>query len=69
MSPIQKAVDVVGGQSRLADLLGVSPSFVSQWVAGARPVPATRCGAIESATGGKVSRADLRPDVFGEVIA
>lgn len=69
MSPIERAVDAVGGQSRLAELLGVSASFVSQWVAGARPIPATRCRAIEEATGGVVSRSDLRPDVFGEAAA
>jgi DNA-binding transcriptional regulator YdaS (Cro superfamily) len=66
---IERAVAFCGGQSSLADAIGVSPSFVNQWVSGARPVPSTRCGAIEAATGGKVPRVELRPDVFGEVAA
>lgn len=30
-----------------------------------RPAPADICPKIEAATGGKISRHDLRPDVFG----
>lgn len=69
MSPIEKAVVEAGGQTSLANAIGVSPSFVNQWLTGARPVPATRCRAIEDATGGKITRAELRPDVFGEATA
>jgi len=69
MSPIEKAVEILGGQTKLARAVGVKPSFVSQWLSGQRPVPATRCGAIESATGGKVTREDLRPDVFSSAAA
>lgn len=69
MSPIERAVAVAGGQTSLANAIGVSPSFVNQWMAGARPIPATRCLAIEKATGGEVTRCELRPDVFGEATA
>lgn len=65
MNAIQKAVAACGGQKALADLLGVSQSAVNQWVNGVRPVPPTRCRAIESAAGGEVTCHDLRPDVFG----
>lgn len=67
MTPIERAVELAGGQTSLATLIGVTPSFVSQWVTGARPIPATRCIAIEAATTGRVTREELRPDVFGEV--
>jgi len=69
MSAIEKAVAAVGGQTSLASAIGVTASFVNQWVAGVRPVPATRCRAIEEATGGVVSCAELRPDVFGDTAA
>ncbi len=68
-SPIQLAVDACGGQKQLAEKVGVSPSFVHQWVHGDRPVPAARCIAIEAACNSEVTRHDLRPDVFGEVAA
>lgn len=54
-----------GTAARLAETLQVSPVIVSQWVADndkARPVPFDRCVAIELATGGAVTRKDLRPD-------
>ncbi|AZY52815.1 transcriptional regulator [Bordetella avium] len=46
----------------LAKQLGVKPVSISLWCSGARKVPAQRCIAIEQATGGAVTRADLRPD-------
>ena len=64
-SPIQKAIASVGSQRALAALLGVNPTLVSQWVTGRRPVSASRCIEIETATNGAVTRYDLRPDVFG----
>lgn len=66
MKPISLAVEAAGGkQSDLAKVLGVTPQAVNQWVLGTRPVPAQHCLAIEQATAGKVTRHDLRPDVFG----
>jgi DNA-binding transcriptional regulator YdaS (Cro superfamily) len=62
---MEQACAVAGGQSALAEALGVTPSAVNQWVKGNRPIPAERCIPIEVATGGKVTRYDLRPDVFG----
>jgi len=49
-------------QTAFAVQFGVSQSMVWQWISGYRPVPAERCLAIERATGGLVTRADLRPD-------
>ena len=60
-TPIERACDAVKGQAKLARLIGVSPANVNQWVTGNRPVPIERCVAIERATGGLVTRKDLRP--------
>lgn len=49
-------------QAHLARLIKESPSFVNQWVSGHRPVPISKCVLIEQATGGVVTRKDLRPD-------
>jgi DNA-binding transcriptional regulator YdaS (Cro superfamily) len=63
-TPIGRAVKEVGSQSALARAIGVSPQAVQQWLEANR-VPAERVLAVESATDGKVTRHDLRPDVFG----
>ena len=57
----QQAAQILGGQSALAKVCGVTPQAVSQWINGARSVPSRRCVLIERATGGAVSRRDLRP--------
>ena len=51
-------------QIALAKAIKAAPSFVNQWVKGGRPIPAAYCVAIERATGGKVSRQELRPDDY-----
>lgn len=66
MNPIERALDAAGGkQNELASRLSVTPQALNQWVNGVRPVPAKHCIAIEEATGGAVTRYELRPDVFG----
>lgn len=52
-------------QQEFADMVGVTQGRVSHWLNGEK-VPAERCVQIELATGGKVTRNELRPDVFGE---
>lgn len=49
-----------GNTNRLAAVLGISGSLVSQWSRG-KPVSAERCTEIERATGMAVRRWDLRP--------
>lgn len=66
MTPIAKAAASVGGQSRLAELLGVKPPTVNQWVLGRRQVPAARCPEVERLSA--VRCEDLRPDVNWAVL-
>lgn len=72
MTGLDKAIDHFSlegraGQSRLAAALGVEPMTISHWKR--RGIPADRCLEIERATGGEVTRADLRPELFGDVVA
>lgn len=46
-------------QAEFAKQLGVTQGAVAQWIG--KPAPIERCVAIERATGGKVTRKDLRP--------
>lgn len=64
-TPIIKAIEAAGGQARLAAILQVTPSLVSQWATNRRPVAATHCIAIQRAANNEVTVHDLRPDVFG----
>lgn len=60
-----------GAQAGLARLLGVPQSLPSAWAAldpkKRRPVPVRYCLAIERATGGAVSRRELRPDDWRDI--
>ena len=66
MEPLRKAIEVCGSQSELARRIGgkVRTGHIYHWLRSA--VPAERCPEIEQATGGQVTRYELRPDVFGE---
>lgn len=66
---IKKAVELAGSQTALARLIGVSQGLIWQWCNGRLRVPAERCCDIERAAGGRVTRAQLRPDVFGPMTA
>ena len=62
---LEKAIDVFDGMpSRLAAAIDESPATLSNWRKRGR-VPAEKCRKIEVATGGRVPRSMLRPDVFG----
>lgn len=59
---VKRACDAAGGQAALARALGVSPAAVAHWCSGARPLPIRHIMPIERATGGAVTRRDLRPE-------
>jgi len=65
-NPLQKAVDITGGQTSLAKLIKVRQSHVWNWLnRSLGVVPAEYCIKIEQATNSAVTRYELRPDVFG----
>lgn len=64
MTPLEKAVEMFRSQAAFARALGVVPMTVSQWKV--RGIPADWCPHIERVTDGRVTRAELRPDLFGE---
>lgn len=66
MDALQKAADAVGGLSKLAEMVGVSPSTPFMWRTRKR-IPAEYCAAIETATAGAVTRRDLRPDDWAAI--
>ncbi|MBU2856168.1 helix-turn-helix domain-containing protein [Acidithiobacillus ferrooxidans] len=53
------------GNRALAQALGVTPSLISQWKTGRRNVSPESAIRIERATNSTVTRAELRPDIFG----
>jgi DNA-binding transcriptional regulator YdaS (Cro superfamily) len=56
-----------GMRSELARALSLLPIQISNWATGRRPVPIEHCPAIERATGGAVTRRDLRPDDWMDI--
>jgi TorA maturation chaperone TorD len=60
---LERAIRSAGGVSELARRIGIAQPSVSNW----NRVPAERVAAVEEATG--VSRAVLRPDIFGTEFA
>jgi len=57
---VAKAAEIVGSLTKLAEKLGVSRPALYQW----RKVPAERVIALETASGGKVTRHEIRPDLY-----
>ena len=62
MNTLTRVIECLGGgQPALAELLNVSQPAVSQWRKRGTLLKAEYCSAIERATGGQVTRQDLRP--------
>jgi DNA-binding transcriptional regulator YdaS (Cro superfamily) len=71
-TPLQKAVEIAGGQAPLARKIkalvegsNVLQQHVWHWLQCGK-VPPQYAKAIETATGGEVTRHDLRPDIFDQ---
>lgn len=62
---LDRAVKLFPNQEAFAQALGIRSPSVSEWRR-RKVVPAERCADIERITQGQVTRADLRPDLFGE---
>ncbi|MFQ0995640.1 transcriptional regulator [Gilliamella sp. BG2] len=54
-----------GGKSQFAKEINVSKSFLRQMEVGTAPIPIHIAKKIEAHTFGKVTKAELRPDVWG----
>ncbi|MBF0445791.1 MAG: helix-turn-helix domain-containing protein [Magnetococcales bacterium] len=54
-----------GIRNDLAQAAGVSEPAVRHWANGTRKVHPNKVLDLENATGGSVTRHDLRPDIFG----
>lgn len=62
MSNIEKAVHIVGGQTKLANLLGTQQTAVWNWVHRHGQAPAKYIPRISELTNGEVSVNDLLAD-------
>lgn len=60
--PIQRAGRAAGSIVKLAERLDITPQAIYQW----DRVPANRVLEVERAVGRKVTRHEMRPDIFGE---
>lgn len=67
MNALDSAIAQVGGVGKLAVALGVSQPVISNWRARGTKIDAAHCVAIERATGGAVTRRDLRPDDWQDI--
>ena len=63
LSAIDRLIKAAGNQSELARRLKIRPQAVQQWVS-TGCIPAERVIACERAVNGKVTRHDLRPDIY-----
>ncbi|MDP8051037.1 helix-turn-helix domain-containing protein [Pasteurella atlantica] len=65
---IQRAINICGSQTKLADLLGLTKAQVWQWLNCFVKVSAERCIEIEKLTKGQVRCEELRPDIDWSVL-
>jgi DNA-binding transcriptional regulator YdaS (Cro superfamily) len=62
---LEQAIAAAGNMSKLAERLGLTFQHIQQWRKAGR-VPAEWARKVEAAVESKVTRYELRPDVFGE---
>lgn len=63
-TPLERAIKIAGNQAALARLVKKDPGHIAMWKKRGK-VPPDAVISVEEATGGKVTRYDLRPDIFG----
>ena len=51
-------------REQIAQQLGITEGAIRHWANGTRRIPAEQVLALESATGGRVTRYELRPDLY-----
>ena len=62
MEALERAIEIIGGVPKLADLLEIERQAIYQW----KQTPVKRVLDIEEATDAKVTRYELRPDIYGD---
>jgi DNA-binding transcriptional regulator YdaS (Cro superfamily) len=62
---LNRAIKLFPTQEAFAAALGVKSPSISEWRT-RKQVPVERCVAIEAITNGAITRAELRPDIFGK---
>lgn len=65
MSNFEKVVSFFGNKYRMAKALEIGYMRVQQWEK--RQIPTDWAVKIEKATNGALTRAEIRPDIFGDV--
>ena len=65
MKPLDRAIELLGGQTEFSKRMSVSVQVVTNWKA--RGVPLDRVADIERITLGAVKRADFYPEHFGPI--
>ena len=66
-TPLDRAIDTLGGVGKLASAIKVSQSVVSNWRARKTLIDPIYCTAIEKATHASVTRQMLRPDDWKDI--
>jgi DNA-binding transcriptional regulator YdaS (Cro superfamily) len=61
---LKRAYEILGSQRALADAVGIKQPTVHKMLDRGNRVPAEWCLPIEKATDGKVTRHQLRPDLY-----
>lgn len=64
LKPLEKALEILGGQAQTAKILGIAQQTVSAWVNRHKRVSIKYAIPLEKLTEGKVNRHQLRPDVY-----
>ena len=63
MENLEKIVNEMGGQAKLAEKAGVTKQAVSKWIRQHR-IPADRVISVSCATGWRITPHQLRPDIY-----
>ncbi len=62
---LRQAVEMLGGPAKTGRILGYTSNAISNVIGNqGRKIPPAWCRAIERATGGKITSAMLRPDMY-----
>lgn len=60
---IRSACDIIGSQTRVAAMLGITVGAVNQWCTGRKDVPLDKAIQIEGATKGAITVEQLKPEI------